>query len=189
MDSASKLNSAQGQDYLSLHEGQHGGYRGIANAASADADYMLEASSSSTAFPGQSGGADISLVASAPPGYTGMLDDSLRATARIAVLDQSMQGIQGMSDQSGGGRRRRGRKVTRRGRKVTRRGRKMSRRGRKMSRRSMRGGAAMTPLAHAADFGAPGMLLSPNQEAEALAGMNPEWKLASDPGAFKPAGM
>jgi hypothetical protein len=53
----------------------------------------------------------------------------------------------------------------------------------------MRGGAALTPLGHAADFGSPGMLLSPNQEAQALAGMNPEWKLASDPGAFKPAGM
>jgi hypothetical protein len=49
MASANKLSMAQGNDYLSLHEGQHGGYRGIANAASADANYMLEASKSSTA--------------------------------------------------------------------------------------------------------------------------------------------
>jgi hypothetical protein len=33
------------------------------------------------------------------------------------------------------------------------------------------------------------MLLSPSQEAQALQGMNPEWKLAMNPGAFKPAGM
>jgi len=38
----------------------------------------------------------------APVGYTGMLDDSLRATARVGVLDESIQAIQGMSDQSGG---------------------------------------------------------------------------------------
>ena len=182
MASANKLSIAQGNDYLKLHEGQHGGRWAFSDAASADADYMLEASDSSTAFPGQSGGAAINLASSAPPGYTGMLDDSLRATARITPLDQSMQGIQGMSDQSGGGRRRR--KGTRRVRKGTRRGRKGS-----MRRRRMRGGAAAPSFSHAADFGSPGMLLSPNQEAQALQGMNPEWKLATDPGAFKPAGM
>jgi hypothetical protein len=185
MASANKLSMAQGNDYLSLHEGQHGGYRGIANAASADADYMLEASKSSTAFPGQSGGAAISLASSAPPGYTGMLDDSLRATARIAVLDQSMQGIQGMSDQSGGGRRRRKNMSMRKRKNMVMRKRKSM----SMRRRRMRGGATMSPFSQAADFGSPGMLLSPNQEAQALQGMNPEWKLATDPGAFKPAGM
>ena len=43
----------------------------------------------------------------APVGYTGVLDDSLRATARVGVLDESMGAIQGMSDQSGGGKRKR----------------------------------------------------------------------------------
>jgi hypothetical protein len=128
---------------------------------------------------GQHGGAAVSLANSAPPGYTGMLDDSLRATARLEVLDQSISGIQGMSDQSGGGRR------SRRSR------RSRSKKGRKMmggKRKKMCGGSGFT-LANAQDAGAPGMLLSPNQEATALQGMNPEWKLAMDPGAFKPAGM
>jgi len=160
MHSPSKLNHAQGQEYESLHAGQHGG-------------------------------AAVSLASAAPPGYTGMLDDSLRATARIGVLDESMQAIQGMSDQSGGGRRRGSRRktrgVSRRGSRRKTRGvsRRGSRRGRG-SRRKMRGGSA---LANAQDVGAPGMLLSPSQQAQALQGMNPEWKLATDPGAFKPAGM
>jgi len=120
---------------------------------------------------GQHGGAAVSLASAAPPGYTGMLDDSLRATARIAVLDQSMQSIQGMSDQSGGGRR------------------NSRRKGKNMPRRRKRQGGGASSLSNAQDVGAPGMLLSPSQEAQALRGMNSEWQLASDPGAFKPAGM
>lgn len=49
----------------------------------------------------------------------------------------------------------------------------------------MRGGAALS-LANAQDFRAPGMLLTPGQEAAALGGMNPEWKLATDPNSFAP---
>lgn len=157
MHSPSKLNHAQGQEYESLHAGQHGG-------------------------------AAVSLASAAPPGYTGMLDDSLRATARIGVLDESMQAIQGMSDQSGGGPRRR---VSRRGSRSGKRSgsRSSKRRGSRSTRkRKMRGGSGFT-LANAQDVGAPGMLLSPSQQAQALQGMNPEWKLATDPGAFKPAGM
>ena len=157
MHSPSKLNHAQGQEYESLHAGQHGG-------------------------------AAVSLASAAPPGYTGMLDDSLRATARIGVLDESMQAIQGMSDQSGGGPRRR---VSRRGsRSGKRRGSRSSKRrgSRSTRKRKMRGGSGFT-LADAQAVGAPGMLLSPSQQAQALQGMNPEWKLATDPGAFKPAGM
>ena len=188
MNSSNKLNLAQGGEYLKLHEGQHGGRWGLSNAASTNANYMLEASKSSTAFPGQAGGAAVSLASSAPPGYTGMLDDSLRATARVTPIDQSMEGIQGMSDQSGGRRRRKSASRKRKGSSRRRKGASMRKRKGSSRRRKMRGGSA-TSLAGAADFGSPGMLLSPNQEARALAGMNPEWKLASDPGAFKPAGM
>ena len=189
MDSSNKLNLAQGGDYLKLHEGQHGGRWGLSNAAGVNANYMLEASNSSTAFPGQSGGAAVSLASSAPPGYTGMLDDSLRATARVTPLDESMGAASGMSDQSGGRRRRKsGASRRRKGMSMRRRKGMYMRKGMSMRKRKMRGGSA-TSLAGAADFGSPGMLLSPNQEAQALAGMNPEWKLASDPGAFKPAGM
>jgi hypothetical protein len=131
---------------------------------------------------GQHGGAVSFNPSPAPPGYTGVLEDGLRGQAFLTPLDQSVQAIQGMSDQAGG-RRRRGRKGTKRGRKSSRKG---TRRGRKATRRRrMRGGAA-TSLAGAQDFGAPGMLLSPGQEQAALGGMNPEWKLATDPNSFTP---
>jgi hypothetical protein len=198
-----EMSLAQGKDYLDIHKNQHGGM--------------------------------------APVGTTGVLDDSLRATARIGVLDQSMQQIQGMSDQSGGGKRkglvqRLGKKLKniagtvkrslvgrrsyprklmdalrmrksmlggkrrkasrkRKGlcggkRKAMSRKRKgmMGMMGGKAScmRRRMRGGAAMTPLATAQDYSAPGELLSPQGEARAMMGMNPEWKLAADPNSFAP---
>ena len=181
MDGSSKMNLAQGTDYASIHKGQHGGM--------------------------------------APVGYTGMLDDSLRATARIGVLDESMQAIQGMSDQSGGfhkaftRRLKRGVKrgvtkvkgmfkklksklvgpksYSRKFMNLFRKKRGGARRSRKMAallknmRKKMHGGSAVT-LAGAQDYSAPGMLLSPADEARALSGMNPEWKLATDPTAFAP---
>lgn len=186
------LSLGQGKDYLDIHKSQHGGM--------------------------------------APVGTTGVLDDSLRATARIGVLDQSMQQIQGMSDQSGGGKRKglvhrlgkklkniagtvkrslvgrksyprklmdalRMRKSMLGGRRKAK-GKGKSRKGnnmmggkrRKSSRRrkNMMGGAAMTPMATAQDYSAPGQLLSPQGEARAMMGMNPEWKLATDPNSFAP---
>jgi hypothetical protein len=105
----------------------------------------------------------------------------LRSIAGVATLDKSIAAIQGMSDQSGGGRRRKGRKGSRKSRK----GRKASRKGRKASRRCMYGGGgyqAATP----ADYSSPGMLLSPDAEARALMGMNKEWALAADPTSFAP---
>ena len=114
----------------------------------------------------------------APVGYTGVLDDSLRATARVAVLDESMGAIQGMSDQAGGGRRRKGKKV----KKFTHKN--IMAMLKKLNKRQ-RGGAAYA-LTQAQDYSAPGMLLSPSAEARALGGMNPEWKLASDPTSFVP---
>ena len=188
---AGKMSLAQGRDYLSHHTAQHGGM--------------------------------------APVGYTGVLDDSLRATARVAVLDESMGAIQGMSDQSGGGKRRGmtmkkmkckkcgqmmkncrkgmkckkcgGTMVKSGGGKMMYGGQKMCggkmmyggkkrmtmkkmKKGKKGTRR-MRGGFAYA-LSQAQDYSAPGMLLSPAGEARALAGMNPEWKLATDPSAFAP---
>lgn len=177
MNSASNMSHAQGKEYANIHANQHGG-------------------------------AAVSLAAAAPVGYTGMLDDSLRATARIGPIDASMAEIQGMSDQSGGGRRRRGRasrvrgaikgamrnfrygfmhpvRTTRRvGRNVTR-ALKRALKFRGSRRRGMRGGAGSS-IGPMADYASPGMLLSPAQEARALMGMNPEWRLAADPKAFAP---
>lgn len=181
-----QMSLAQGKDYLDMHKSQHGGM--------------------------------------APVGTTGVLDDSLRATARIGVLDQSMQQIQGMSDQSGGGKRkglvqRLGKKLKnmagtvkrslvgrhsyprklmdalrkrksmmggKRKRNGMSRKRKAMMGGKRGSRRRMMGGAAMTPMATAQDYSAPGQLLSPQGEARAMMGMNPEWKLATDPNSFAP---
>lgn len=117
----------------------------------------------------------------APVGYTGVLDDSLRATARVAVLDESMGAIQGMSDQAGGGRRRKGKK----GKKAKKFTHKNIMAMLKKLNKRQRGGAAYA-LTQAQDYSAPGMLLSPSAEARALGGMNPEWKLASDPTSFVP---
>ena len=117
----------------------------------------------------------------APVGYTGVLDDSLRATARVAVLDESMGAIQGMSDQAGGGRRRKGKKA-KKAKKFTHKN--IMAMLKKLNKRQ-RGGSAYA-LTQAQDYSAPGMLLSPSAEARALGGMNPEWKLASDPTSFVP---
>ena len=127
----------------------------------------------------QRGGAVAVNPAPAPVGDTGMLDSSLRAQAGINPIDQSLQSIQGMSDQSGG--RRRMRKA-----KGTRKGKRKGKASRKTRQRKMRGGSAYS-LSDAQDVGAPGMLLSPGQEAKALESMNPEWKLATDPNSFTPS--
>ena len=118
----------------------------------------------------------------APVGTTGVLDSSLRTAAYVAPLDKAMAAIQGMSDQSGGARRKR--KASRKGRKASRKGTKRSGKGSRKSRRNrrMRGGASLNP----ADFGAPGTLLPASLANKAMMQMNPEWKLAEDPSSFAP---
>ena len=143
----------QGNQYASLHSGQHGGALAVNPSP-------------------------------APPGYTGMLEDGLRAQAWVNPIDDSVKAIQGMSDQAGGARRRR--KGTKRGKRATKRGKRATKRRRGTRRvRRMRGGSAYS-IAGAQDVGAPGMLLSPGQEQAALGSMNPEWKLAMDPNSFAP---
>ena len=187
---------------------QRGGWV-VLNPAGVNENSMLEASKQNLAqggeyaklHEGQHGGA-MSLDG-APVGYTGVLDSSLRTAAHLGPLDRSFAGIQGMSDQAGGARRkgrkgRKGRKASRKGRKASRKGRKASRKGRRSSRRvnsmmrrvmrmlrrrrGMRGGAALNP----ADYNAPGTLLPAGLEKAAVGQMNPEWKLAEDPKAFAP---
>ena len=118
-------------------------------------------------------------MSGAPIGTTGVLDASLRTTARLPDLDASFTEIQGMSDQSGGGYKRRNR-----GSKRGKRGSKSRRcKSRRSKRRTMYGGAGnMNP----AGFNAPTMLMPPNMESKALMAMNPEWKLAANPTSFAP---
>jgi hypothetical protein len=191
----SKLSSAQGMDYMRIHQGQHGGS---------------------------------SLAASAPVGDQGLLDSSLRATARVDGLDASLAAASGMKDQSGGRRKRRSlmkmlknsyrstkkafslnklfkgnksfKKMMRNSYRSTKKtlslkklfkGRKslgkmvrntyrstkkaLSLKGLKKMMR-MRGGAGYQYANHA-DYSSPGTLLPPSMEAKALTGMNPEWGL------------
>lgn len=144
----------------------------------------------------QHGGAAVSLAAAAPVGATGMLDSSLRDIARVGVLDQSMQAIQGMSDQAGGSRSRRGHKQRgHKQRRHTRRGHThraithkniMKALKKLMKKRTFRHRGGAYSLSQAGDYSSPGMLLSPAAEARALGGMNPEWKLAANPTSFTP---
>ena len=120
----------------------------------------------------QHGGGDLM---GAPVGDTGMLDSSLRASARMGPLDASYQAVVGMKDQSGGKRRRRNRRSTRKIRRANRRNRRSSRR--------QSGG--MAPLGFM-ETSAPGMLLSGSTAAAANSTMNREWALAANPSSFAP---
>ena len=160
---------------------QRGGWVVLSPAALNDAS-MVDAGKQNLAQGGEykqlhagqyGGGAPL---LGAPVGETGVLDSSLRTAAMVGPLDRSLAAIQGMSDQSGGARRKR--KASRKGRKASRKGRK----NRRNSRKNLRGGAAL----HPADFGAPGTLLPADLQSKALATMNPEWKLAENPASFAP---
>lgn len=113
----------------------------------------------------------------APVGDTGMLDSSLRASARMGPLDASYQAVVGMRDQSGGKRRRKA------SRRSSRRScRRSTRRNRRSSRRQSGG---MAPLGFM-ETSAPGTLLSGSQAAAANSTMNREWALAANPSSFAP---
>jgi len=160
MAGPSKMSLAQGGDYDNIHSAQHGG-------------------------------AAVTLTNSAPVGDTGMLDDSLRASARVTPLDESVGAIQGMSDspQAGGRRRKGSKKASRRAKKSRKGSKKSSRRAKKSGsrrRRTMRGGSAYS-LANAGDAAAPGLLLSPDQEAVALKGMHSDWRTAGDVTLYTPS--
>jgi len=140
---------------------------------------------------GQHGGK--SLIGGAAPlesiGVT--LPQELQGPASVTSTMNAFREIQGMSDQTGGARRkRRGSKrrgstrggSKRRGskRRGSKRAKRSKRRGTK--RRSMKlygGGANANPAAASA----PGLIL-PSSVTEG--GMNPEWNLAKDPQAFAP---
>jgi hypothetical protein len=123
-----------------------------------------------------------------------ILPEALRASARVAPLDQAIAEVSGLKDPgtvSGGGRRknrkasRKNRKASRKSRKASRKNRKASRKNRK-SRRNYRGGAYSLENAGTFSMTKSDMLLSPELEAKALQGMNSEWKLAENPQAFAP---
>ena len=113
-----------------------------------------------------------------------LLDESLRASARVLPTDQYIRDVAGLRDPGvdgmmGGKRKRKGasKRKGRKGRKGTK--------GRKGKGRKQRGGGAVyNPMP--ASTSAPGLLLSPGDEAKAVRGMNPEWYLAEDPKSFAP---
>jgi hypothetical protein len=118
-----------------------------------------------------------------PGGVTNsLLDESLRASARVLPTDQYIRDVAGLRDPGTdgmmGGRRKRKTASKRKGRK----GRKGTK-GRK-GRKQRGGGAVYNPTP--ASTAAPGLLLSPDMEAKAIRGMNPEWYLAENPNSFAP---
>ena len=116
----------------------------------------------------------------APVGETGMLDASLRASARMGPLDASYQAVVGMRDQSGGKRRRASRRASRKNRASRRASR--NRRNRRATRRQNGGMRALGFM----ETSAPGMLLSGSQAAQANSTMSREWALAENPSSFAP---
>lgn len=101
----------------------------------------------------------------APVGYTGMLEDSLRASARVSPLDQVGAAIVGLKDQTGGKRKRRSTKRRSTKRRSTKR---------RSTRRQNGGMRALGSM----DVGAPSMLLQGPQAHQALSTMHQDWKLA-----------
>ena len=181
-----------------FRKNQMGGWQTL-NPAGINDKTMMSPSSQSLAqgqdydkiHMGQHGGA-YTPMAGAPINSTGMLDASLREAARVGGIDSSMAAIKGMSDQSGGGRRRSskhgGRRSKNGGRRRSKHGGRRSKHGGRRSkhggRRSMRqrGGNHMRP----GDYSGPTLLLPPSMESKAVAAMNPEWNLAKDPNSFAP---
>lgn len=104
----------------------------------------------------------------APVGYTGMLDASLRASARVSPLDQVGAAIVGLKDQTGGKRKRRSTKRRSTKRRSTKRSKRRS------TRRQNGGMRALGSM----DVGAPSMLLQGPQAHQALSTMHQDWKLA-----------
>ena len=152
---------AQGEQFAKMHANQHGG-----------------------------GGLDAGPFPGAVTEQS-LLPANLMNAARVAPLNAALNAIANMKDpgQAGGGRKRKGRKMSKKGRKASKKARKGSKKSRKASRKSrktrkMRGGAAYD--SNPAPFGGPSMLLDSSQMAKALSGMNAEWKLAENPASFAP---
>jgi hypothetical protein len=167
------LNLNQGQQFLKMHENQHGG-----------------SLNTSGAYPG------VVTQASVLPG-------DLVASAKLAPLNASFDYIKQFGPSSdnpnlrGGRRRRRSSKKSRKGRKGSRKSRKQRgglyrvgggrrRKGSKKSRKTRKHrGGAYAEMRFPMSVGDEGkMLLPPSLEAQA--GLNKEWTLAKDPMAFAP---
>ena len=92
----------------------------------------------------QHGGAAVSLTSAAPVGYPSTFEMSQDPSSRVGPLNQSMQAIQGMSDQSGGRRRSRRSKSKSKSKKSRSRSSKKSRS--RSSKRRRQGGGGLNPL-------------------------------------------
>lgn len=139
MLSPQRLSVAQGQQFADLTKNYHGGRR---------------SSRRSRKHRGGMGPYPGAVLDSGLP-------NNLHASAHLLPLDKSFAEIQGMKDQAGGRRKRRGGRRTRSNRKY--------------------GGSGSLGFA---PTDAPGMLL--DAASTARAGLNPEWKLAENPNSFAP---
>lgn len=138
----------------------------------------------------QHGGAAVSLANSAPLGYTGVLDSSLRGAAGVLPGDAAFAAASGMKDQAGGGKR-----VNAAHRKILNMLKKLTKKRKQRGgspwwsvgkKPKQRGGSAYS-LTQAQDVSTPGELLSGRAAAAAAAGQNPEWKYVENPAAYNPS--
>lgn len=129
-----------------------------------------------------------------------VLPADLTASAKLLPLNAAFAEIRGMSDQSGG-KRRRHRKGSRKGRKGSRKAhRKGSRKAHRKGSRKQRGGVlvrwgggsrrryrggAYSEMRFPMPVADEGKMLIP-AGLQAQAGLNPEWKLAENPNSFAP---
>jgi hypothetical protein len=125
---------------------------------------------------GQHGGSSMQMAHGAPVGYSGMLPDDLRASARVEPTFASFQQIQGMSDmpqapQQTGGRRRKASKKSKKSRKASKKSkksRKASKKSRKASKKSKKSSKSSRKMRGGmAEISSPTMLLSPAMAAKA----------------------
>jgi hypothetical protein len=143
----------------------------------------------------QHGGAAVSLANSAPLGYTGVLDSSMRGAAGVLPGDASFAAASGMKDQAGGGGDAGtgieedgdegalaggGKRINAAHKKILNMLKKLSK------KRKQRGGSAYS-LTQAQDVSTPGELLSGRAALAAAAGQNPEWKYVENPAAYNPS--
>jgi hypothetical protein len=150
--SASKMSLAQGGDYLSYHEGQHGGVADYARAFDTMTDPQMISSSMSE---GQ---------LRAITQMQGLRDDAPPALGPTPASPGTTNGAPACGSMLGGRRRRS---------KKNKRGKK-SKKSKKQRRRRQGGGG---PLGYA-PVGAPGLLLDSNR-AYTQAGLNPEYYQSS----------
>ena len=207
----SNLASAQGQDYLRIHQGQHGGASPLLGAPVGDQGLLDSSLRASAHLAGQ----DAALAAasgmsdqaggkrSKSRSFKKFFRNSTRSFKRLFKSRKGKKGGKSLSKMFRNSYRSTKKALSLKGLFKGKKGKKC-RKGKSLSKMfrnsyrstkkalslkrfkklfKMRGGAGYQ-YANQADYASPGNLLPPSMEAKALTGMNPEWRL--DLASFAP---